>query len=97
MERLRITSKEIYTYYFKELNISGGCTNRKALERKTGVEYNKLRNLFGSKHEFYFEDKDVVIIRVMTDNITKGQQSLKRRGKGGMNRFREYIVKKDYY
>lgn len=89
-ERLIITSREIYGYYFKGIGQSGGCSNRKLLERKTGVDYNKLRNLFGDKRGFYYEDESVIIIRVMVNNFEKGRQSLIRRGPGGMEKFLKY-------
>lgn len=97
MERLVITSREFYAYYFKEIGVSGGCSNRRILEEKTGVPYNRLRNIFGDHNRYYYENEDIIIIRVKVWDYNKGRQSVSRRGKGGMEKFARFIRKDGDY
>ena len=96
MERIRIQSRELYFYYLKEIDRSGGCTNREILRERTGVDYNRLRNVFGNKRRWYYEDEKVVITRILSKDFEKGRQSLNRRGKGGMEGFMHYVMRKGY-
>ena len=51
--------------------------------------------IFTRKGFSYYEDEDVVIMKVYTASIEKGRQSMIRKGKGGMERFIEkYTIKK---
>lgn len=94
-DRIRITSKEIYCYYLKGVGLSGGCSNRRILEDKLGVNYNVFRRTFEGSKKNYYEDDDVIVIRVRSIDFEKGKQSIVRRGKGGMERFAQYVMKRN--
>ena len=54
---------------------------------------------FTRKGRCYYENEEVIILKLHTEDIEKGSQSIARRGKGGMERFREkYLMakKNDY-
>lgn len=98
---IRLTGKELFTYYHKRLGEGnksikcGGCTNKRILSKKTGIGEGMLMSHFTRKGFSYFENDDVVIMKVYTDLIKKGKQSMIRKGKGGMERFIErYTIKK---
>ena len=96
MERIRITSREVYFYYIRENSKSGGCTNKKILRKRTGISYNTFRKVFDRKGEWYYDNGEVVIIRVRSGEIEKGDRSITRRGKGGMEGFMRYVIRKGY-
>jgi hypothetical protein len=99
---IRLTGKDLFVYYHKKLGIGnkdikcGGCTNKRLLSRRTGIGEGMLTNIFTRKGLSYYENEDVVIMKVSTTSIEKGSQSMVRKGKGGMERFVErYTIKKD--
>ncbi len=100
-KEVRLSSKELFIYYFKKLaeehdNISvGGCTNKRILSKKTGVDYNTLMWQFTRKNRCYYDNGEVVIMKLYTVDIEKGSQSMVRRGPGGMDKFIRYISKKE--
>ena len=98
---LRLTGKDLFVFYHKRLGLAdksiepGGCTNKRVLSNKTGIEYNTLMWVFTRQGLCYYENDDTVIMKLYTGNITKGGQSVARKGKGGMERFIErYVIKK---
>jgi hypothetical protein len=99
---IRLTGKELFVYYFKKLgegnkNIRiGGCTNKRILSKKTGITWSVLENTFTRKGFCYYENEEVVIMKLRTADIEKGLQSMKRKGIGGMERFVErYTIKRN--
>jgi hypothetical protein len=50
--------------------------------------------IFTRKRGIYYEDDGVVIIKLHPRDIKKGGQSLSRKGKGGMERFKNYVIGK---
>ena len=100
MERVRLSGKELFVYYHKGMGDieAGGCTNKRILAEKSGIGYNNLVRIFTRNRVNYYEDDTVVIIRLYVRSIVKGSQSMARRGKGGMERFRErYMMKRREY
>lgn len=101
-EAVRLTGKELFIYYHKGVNVNdnkilpGGCTNKRVLASRTGIDYNVLMWHFTRKGRHYYENDDIVIIRLFTDNIVKGNQSFKRRGRGGMESFLKYVNRTSY-
>lgn len=101
---LRLTGKELFVYYSKKLGMEskdiyvGGCTNKRILSKKTGIDYNTLMKVFTRKGMRYYDDGDIVIMKLYTSDIEKGGQSLKRKGKGGMENFIKFVMKnsRDY-
>ena len=100
---IRLTGKELFVYYYKGMgegsNVQvGGCTNKRILSKKTGIEYNTLMWVFTRKGRCYYETSEVVIMKLFVRNIIKGNQSIVRRGRGGMERFRErYMMNRREY
>jgi hypothetical protein len=98
---IRLTSRILFVYYHKKLGIGdksikcGACTNKRLLSKYTGIGEGLLINIFTRKGFSYYEDDNVVIMKVSTASIEKGRQSMARKGKGGMERFIEkYTIKK---
>ena len=94
-ETVRLSSKELFIFYYKLGGESkvGGCTNKRILSNRTGIDYSKLMWIFTRKNRIYYEDGEVVILKLFTSDIQKGSQSIKRRGRGGMEAFARYISK----
>ena len=102
-ERIRLTSRDLFVYYFKKIGKEGnkvklgGCTNKRMLSKRTSVEYNTLMRTFTRKGGNYYENEDVFILKIYTSGIEKGSQSIGRRGKGGMENFiKNYIRQTNY-
>lgn len=99
---VRISSKELFIYYHKQLGsegrnaIVGGCTNKRILASRTGVDYYTLMKVFTRKGGCFYENGDVIIIKLFTGDIIKGKQSMARRGKGGMEKFLQYTYRDRY-
>jgi hypothetical protein len=97
---VRLTGRELFIYYNKKLGIDdkgisvGGCTNKRILADRTGIDYNKLMWIFTRKNKCFYDDGNTVILKLYTSDIKKGGQSLARKGKGGMESFARYIMKK---
>lgn len=96
MEIIRITSREVYAYYLKSEKVSGCCTNKKLLVRNTGISYNVFRRVFDRGNNYCYEDDIVIIIRIKSAMIEKGDRSISRRGRGGMEQFVRYIKNREY-
>jgi hypothetical protein len=97
--RARLTGRELYVYCFKKLdNVKNGiCTNKRILSDRTGIEYCVLMNMFTRKGLKRYENEDVLILKVYTADLEKGSQSIRRRGKGGMENFvKNYIRQTNY-
>jgi len=94
---IRLSSKELFVYYHYKLGeenkevIVGGCTNKRILSEKTGIDYNTLMWVFTRKDRCYYDNGETIIMKLFTDDIEKGRQSLVRRGKGGMESFARYV------
>jgi hypothetical protein len=57
-----------------------------------------LEKVFTRQGQCYFDNGDVVIIKIYTTDIEKGSQSMVRRGRGGMEKFvSKYIIRKSEY
>lgn len=98
-ERVRLTGRDLFVYYFKKLeNVKvGGCTNKRILSKRTGVDYDTLMWYFTRKDRCMYENEDVIILKLYTSGIEKGAQSIARKGKGGMEAFMsKYVRKSDY-
>jgi hypothetical protein len=94
---VRLGGKELFVYYHRGIGEDtrirvGGCTNKRVLSRKTGVEYNTLMWVFTRKGLCYYEKEDIIILKLYTSDIEKGGQSMKRRGRGGMENFMRYVM-----
>jgi hypothetical protein len=91
-EDFRITSKELYVYCIRhgEMFI-GGCSNKRILSERTGVGYDNLVRIFTREKRVFFDNGEVIILRLSTGNIKKGNQSLSLKGKGGSSAFNKYI------
>jgi hypothetical protein len=99
MERIRLTGKELFVCYHKGIGdtkrVEGiACTNKVVLAQRSGINYDNLVRIFTREKRHYYETEGVVIIRVYVRNIYKGGQSMKRRGRGGMEKFATYISRK---
>lgn len=92
-------SSVLFVYYGKRINTSKekgfvrGCTNKRVLAQKTGIRYDTLVNIFTRQRNVYYETEDIIILKLYISDITKGSQSLKRRGQAGMKKFAEYVIK----
>jgi hypothetical protein len=100
-ERIRLTGRLLFIYYFKKIGIENksimvkGCTNKRILGKRTGIGVDLLVNIFTRKGLCYYENDDVVIMKLYASDIEKGAQSVMRKGKGGMEKFIErYTIKK---
>jgi len=102
-EVVRLTGKELFIYYDKTLGVGdnkivcGGCTNKRVLASRTGIEYSKLMWHFTRKGRCYYDDGEIIILKLYVNNITKGMQSFSRRGRGGMESFVKYLGKGSGY
>ena len=96
---IRISSKELFIYYHKHLDsegrdaVVGGCTNKRILASRTGVGYYTLMKVFTRRGDCFYENGDVIIIKLFTSDIIKGKQSMSRRGRGGMEKFLQYTYR----
>ena len=94
---VRLGGKVLFVYYFKKLGESNkqievcGCTNKHKLSERTGIDYNTLMRIFTRQGKNYYENEDVLILKLPTGNIIKGDQSITRRGRGGMENFVKYL------
>jgi len=94
-EEVRLTGKDLFIFYIKGVNSkAGGCTNKRLLEERTGKDYETLMKIFTRKGQSFYEDEGIVIIKVHPVDIKKGRQSLSRKGTGGMERFRNFVIGK---
>jgi len=94
---VRLRSKEVFVYYHYKLGrdnadiLVGGCTNKRILSDKTGIDYSVLMWHFTRKGHCFYDNGETIILKLFTDNIEKGLQSFTRRGVGGMESFARYI------
>lgn len=95
---VRLSGKDLFIYYRKDIEkiIVRGCTNKRVLAKKTGIEYNTLMKVFTRNHGCFYESNGVVIIKIHPGDIEKGGQSIARKGIGGMEKFSRYINHKTY-
>jgi hypothetical protein len=100
-ERIRLTGKELFVYYYKKIGITDksirakGCTNKRILSKRTGIGEGFLMKIFTRRGFCYYENEDVVIMKLHASDIEKGAQSIARKGRGGMEKFIEkYTIKK---
>jgi hypothetical protein len=97
---VRILSSELFIFYDKKLGIGNnsihsiGCTNKTILNERTNLDYGFLMKVFTRENKFYYEDENMIVLRIFTDEILRGKQSVKRKGKGGMENFAKYILRK---
>ena len=95
----RLHSKELFIWYPKWIGrddkkvTARGYTNKRVLSQRSGVNYDNLVRVFTREGKHYYENADGVIIRLYVSEITKGGQSVARKGKGGMENFVRYIMK----
>jgi hypothetical protein len=101
---VRLTSRELFIFYNKKLGLGdksirvGGCSNKRILSKRTGIEWYELEKVFTRQGQCYFDNGEVVIMKLFTGDIEKGSQSMVRRGRGGMEKFvSKYVIKKDDY
>jgi len=97
---MRLTGKELFIYYHKLVGDGsvGGCTNKVILAKKSGVRYDNLVRVFTRERKHYYENDDIVIMRLYVGGIEKGRQSMVRRGRGGMEKFRDrYLMGRREY
>jgi len=94
---IRLSSKELFIFHHYKLGsenegvVVGGCTNKRILSEKTGIDYNTLMWVFTRKGRCYYDNGETVILKLFTNDIEKGRQSLARRGRGGMDSFVRYV------
>jgi hypothetical protein len=99
---VRLTSKELFVFYNKKLGDGekttrvGGCTNKRVLSERTGIGWYELEKIFTRQGGCYFDNGEVLIMKLHTSDIKKGNQSLVRKGRGGMENFAKYITKSGY-
>ncbi len=98
---VRLGSKVLFIYYHKVLAVDSpniivnACTNKRILSKKTGIDYNTLMWNFTRKNKCFYENENTIILKLYTSVIEKGNQSITRKGKGGMEKFMEkYAIKK---
>jgi len=97
---VRLSGKDLFIFYHKGLDKGdksitvGGCTNKRVLAKKTGIDYNTLMWVFTRKRLCYYETADTIVLKLLTSNIEKGGQSMARRGRGGMESFVKYISRR---
>jgi hypothetical protein len=98
---IRLTGKWLFVYYHKKIGIGddsikcGGCTNQRILSKRTGLSEGFLMGIFTRKGFNYYDDGDIVIMKLDTSAIEKGKQSMARRGRGGMEKFvSRYVIKR---
>ena len=101
---IRLGSRELFVYYNYKLGsqsklvMVGGCTNKRILSERTGIDYNTLMWQFTRKNRNYYDNGEYVVMKLRVMDILKGSQSFPRRGKGGMEKFVEkYVMKKTEY
>jgi hypothetical protein len=100
---IRLTSRELFVFYNKKLGLEnsvGGCSNKRILEERTGVGWSVLEREFTRLGHCYFDNGEVVILKLFTADIKKGNQSVSRKGRGGMEQFAKYVLGKkseEYY
>ncbi|MBK5202131.1 MAG: hypothetical protein JJE45_00215 [Prolixibacteraceae bacterium] len=100
---VRLGGKDLFIYYHKKIGIGNnsiipkGCTNKRVLSKRTGIDYNTLMWNFTRQGKSYYENDDTLILKVYPGDIEKGGQSMIRRGKGGMENFAKYIGKRTDY
>jgi lambda repressor-like predicted transcriptional regulator len=98
---VRLTGKELFIYYDRKIGLADikapvrGCTNKRVLAKKTGIDYSTLMRVFTRKSLRYYENGDMIILKLFVSDIEKGGQSMARRGRGGMENFARYIMKRD--
>lgn len=100
---IRLGGKELFIYYFKQLGMAdynirvGGCTNKRILSERTGIGYDTLVRIFTRKGGVYFDNSDILILKLFASDIEKGRQSMSRRGRGGMEMFNKFIKRDNSY
>ena len=99
---LRLTGKDLFIFYHRGIGIgdnnvkAGGCTNKRLLSKLTDIDYNTLMRVFTRQRRCYYETDTTIILKVFTNDIKKGNQSIGRRGRGGMEKFIErYTIKRN--
>ena len=101
---IRLTGRYVFVYYYKRIGIgdkrvlAGGCTNQRLLSKRTGLSEGLLMRVFTREGYCYYEDNDLVILKLRTSDIEKGRQSIVRRGNGGMEKFvSRYIIRDEIF
>ena len=95
---VRLSGKDLFVYYHKKIEgvQIGGCTNKRVLSKRTGVDYNTLMSNFTRRNRHFYENDDIIILKLHPGDIEKGNQSMVRRGKGGMENFLRYVRGNSY-
>ena len=97
---VRLTGRDLFVYYIRgvsgsENKVHGGiCTNKRVLSERTGIDYNTLMWNFTRKGYSFYDNGDIVVMKFRPSDIVKGGQSLSRKGKGGMERFKNFVIGK---
>lgn len=103
-KELRLYGKELYIIYPK-LGVdhgnlrAEGFTNKNQMDGHYGLTYDNLVRVFTRKKYNkgkinYYEFKDAIVIRLYLSDVTKGGQSVKRKGRGGRDEFNKFIKEK---
>lgn len=73
---IRLYSSDLYIVFDKQIGIGIGATNRNTLARHTGINYNKLRHIFGKSNKTFYEDDTYIIMKIFTDMIFKKEHKV---------------------
>lgn len=100
-KELRLYGKELYIAYPKlglasgNFEVSGYTNKRQLSESKYKLPYDNLVRIFTRKKMTYYEFEHVIVLKLSLSSVTKGDQSLKKRGRGGRDQFNKFVKKKD--
>lgn len=99
-KELRLYGKELYVVYPKlgigdgNFKVDGYTNKRQLSEGNHGLSYDNLVRIFTRKGKTYHEFENVIVLKLLLSNITKGDQSVKKKGRGGRDQFNKFIKKK---
>lgn len=99
-KELRLYGKELYVVYPKlgvdsgNFEVLGYANKRQLSTGKYKLPYDNLVRIFTRKGKTYHEFENVIVLKLLLSNITKGEQSLRKRGRGGRDQFNKFIKKK---
>lgn len=73
-------SKDLYIVWDKTLAIGIGASNKKALVKRTGIKYGKLRYIFSTLGLTFYEDDKFIMMKIDTNMIFKREDKKEMRG-----------------
>ena len=100
-KELRLYGKELYIVYPKigitegNFRVDGYTNKRQLADGNHGLSYDNLVRIFTRNKKTYHEFEEVIVLRLVLSNVTKGEQSLAKKGRGGRDQFNKFIKKND--